>query len=59
MSEVDALLEIVKELRNIRMVLVALNIAFWLFLLCKDCHGNTYNVSDSIKELTNHFRARR
>ena len=59
MNEVDALLEIVRELKNIKFALHALIGVFWLFLLFKDCHGSTHDVAESIKELTNHFRSRR
>ena len=59
MNEIDALSSIAESLEYIRIALALINIALWLILLCKDCHGSTRNVADAIKELTNHLRSRR
>jgi len=59
MNEIDALSSIAESLIYIRDVLMLANIALWLILLCKDCHGNTCNIADAIKELTNHLRSRK
>ncbi len=59
MNEIDALSSIAESLAYIRSVLMLINVALWLILMCKDCHGSTHNVADAIKELTNHLRSRR
>ena len=59
MNEIDALSSIAESLEYVRIVLALINVALWLILLCKDCHGSTHNVADAIKELTNHLRSRR
>ncbi len=58
MNEIDALLSIAESLEYIRIVLALINVALWLILLCKDCHGSTSNVADAIKRLTDHLRSR-
>lgn len=66
MTEVEALQSIAKTfestqltLESIKFMLFGINLALWLILFCKDCHGNTLSVTEAIKELTNHLRSRK
>lgn len=59
MTEIDALMEIVSELREMRLLFALINLALWLMLFCKRNYSYTDGIKDAIKELTNLIRSRR
>lgn len=59
MTETEAIIEIVSELRNMRGTLGFINVALWLILFCKRCHSETDGIKDAIKELISLIRSRR
>lgn len=59
MTEIEAIVKIASELKNIRQTLGFINVALWLILICKRCYSHTDGIKDAIKELISLIRSRR
>ena len=59
MTEVDAIIKIVTELKSIHIMLMFINTALWLILFCKRTYSRTDEIKEAIKELTDIIRSRR
>ena len=62
MTETEAIMEIVRELRTIHIMLVMLafiNSTLWIILVCKRCYSDTDGIKDAIKELISLIKSRR
>lgn len=58
MTETDAILEIVSELQNIRVMLAFIVMVLLLILFCKRSYSYTDGIKDAIKELTSLIKSR-
>lgn len=59
MTETEAIMEIVSELREMRILFALINAALWCMLFFKRNYSYTDGIKDAIKELTNLIRSRR
>lgn len=59
MTETEAIMKIVSELQDIRIMLAFINSSLLLILFCKRCYSDTNGIKDAIKELISLIRSRR
>ena len=59
MTETEAIMKIVSELHDIRIMLAFINSSLLLILFCKRCYSNTDGIKDAIKELISLIKLRR